>query len=472
MPLLWFVLIYLAVSMAIGLAAARRVHSTTDYTVAGRSLPLPMVVATTFATWFGSETVLGIPATFISSGLGGTVEDPWGAGLCLVLVGLFFARRLYRMSLLTVGDFYRQRYGKTVEVVCSTASIVSYLGWVAAQVTALGLVFSLLTEGQITETQGALIGMGVVLLYTVFGGMWSVALTDAVQMTVIVVGLALIAVTAGRMAGGPAAVVVHAADAGLLRFLPAPTFHDISFFIGAGVTIMLGSIPQQDVFQRVMSARDESTAAIGPVVGGVAYMAFSLVPMFIVACALVLGSGAAAGDPEAVLTSLVLERMPRFAQVMFFGALLSAIMSTASATILAPSTIFVQNILKHALPGMTDRVELRLMRATVLVFSLGVLAYALAMQGATIYELVSSSYQVPLVGAFVPLAAGLYWRRANNCGAVASIVLGIGVWVLFFSTPLGGRFPSQLAGLIMATVGMLVGSIAGSRTEQPHGLSR
>ncbi|TWT77516.1 Sodium/pantothenate symporter [Posidoniimonas polymericola] len=461
--LLGFVLLYLAASVAIGLLAARKVHNTTDYAVAGRSLPLPMVVATTFATWFGSETVLGIPAIFIVSGLGGTVEDPWGAGLCLVLVGVFYARRLYRMSLLTVGDFYRRRYGRVVEVFCSAVSILSYLGWVAAQVTALGLVFEVLSGGAITGLQGSLIGMAAVLLYTLFGGMWSVALTDSLQMTVIVIGLTVIAVISGQMAGGPSVVLERVASDGLLRFLPPADFHEIVFFIGAGVTIMLGSIPQQDVFQRVTSARDEQTAAVGPVIGGLAYMAFSVVPMFIVASALIISpEGAAAHletDPEKILPALILDRMPPFTQVLFFGALLSAIMSTASATILAPSTIFVQNIMRHLLPSMTDRQELRLMRGAVLMFSVGVLVYALAMHDKSIYELVSSSYQIPLVGAFVPLTAGLYWRRATNRGAVSSLALGVGVWILFFSTTLGGVFPSQLAGLLAAVVGMIVGSL-------------
>ena len=89
--LLTLVIIYLLVTIAIGLWAAKRVKSTADFAVAGRHLPLYMIVTTTFATWFGSETVMGIPATFIKEGLHGVVEDPFGAGFCLILVGLFFS---------------------------------------------------------------------------------------------------------------------------------------------------------------------------------------------------------------------------------------------------------------------------------------------------------------------------------------------------------------------------------------------
>lgn len=143
--LIAFIAAYLLGSIAIGLFAARRVHSTADYAVAGRSLPLYMVVATTFATWFGSELVLGVSAQFVQEGLGGVVEDPFGAGMCLVLVGLFFAYKLYKKNLITIGDYYRLRFGRTVEILCSIIIIFSYLGWVAAQVAALGLVFLMYT---------------------------------------------------------------------------------------------------------------------------------------------------------------------------------------------------------------------------------------------------------------------------------------------------------------------------------------
>ena len=190
--LLTLVIAYLLVTIAIGLVAAKRVKTSADFAIAGRHLPLAMIVTTTFATWFGSETVLGIPAKFVNSGLGGVVEDPFGAGSCLILVGLFFAAKLYRMSLLTISDYYRERYGRSVEILCSIIIMVSYLGWVSAQVTALGLVFNLLSGGVISMPVGMVIGVVSILAYTLFGGMWSVAITDFIQMIILVVGLAAI----------------------------------------------------------------------------------------------------------------------------------------------------------------------------------------------------------------------------------------------------------------------------------------
>jgi len=471
--LLTLVLLYLLVTIAIGLWAAKRVKTTADFAIAGRHLPLVMIVTTTFATWFGSETVLGIPAKFVQGGLSGVVEDPFGAGTCLILVGLFFASKLYKMTLLTISDYYRERYGRAVEVVCSLIIILSYLGWVSAQVTALGLVFNLLSDGAISVPLGMVLGTASILAYTLFGGMWSVAVTDFIQMIILVVGLSIIAGFASDLAGGSDKVLALAVSKDLFKFWPEPSFKQIAFFIAAAMTMMLGSIPQQDVFQRVMSAKNVGAATKGPVIGGVCYILFAFVPMFLVVSALIIMPETAAAlikdDPQKVIPTLVMTKMPFAMQVIFFGALLSALKSTASATLLAPSVTFVENIWRQFYPRVSDRQELMTMRIAVLLFSACVCTYAIASQGTPIYDMVSGAYQITLVGAFVPLLAGLYWSRATTQGAVFSIVLGVLTWLLFMLTPAGEAFPAQLAGFLMAALGMVLGSLGPQSLKNHQG---
>jgi Na+/proline symporter len=333
-------------------------------------------------------------------------------------------------------------------------------------------VFNLLSGGAISTPVGMVIGVVSILAYTLFGGMWSVAVTDFIQMIILVVGLSLIAVFAADMAGGAGKVIDFATSKDLFNFWPEPTFTDIAFFLAAAVTIMFGSIPQQDVFQRVMSANSEGAARKGAVIGGVCYILFAFVPMFIVASALLVMPEKATellkDDPQKVMPTLVMEQMPFVMQVLFFGALLSAIKSTASATLLAPSVTFTENIWRQVRPHTSDHQQLRTMRITVLVFSLFVLAYAIYMQGTSIYEMVSGAYQVTLVGAFIPLVFGLYWKRATTQGAVFAIVLGLVTWGLFLVTPTGEVFPAQLAGLIAALVGMIVGSVGPQAIRNSH----
>ena len=471
--LLTLVIAYLLVTIAIGLVAAKRVKTSADFAIAGRHLPLAMIVTTTFATWFGAETVLGIPAKFVNSGLNGVVEDPFGAGSCLILVGLFFAGKLYRMNLLTISDYYRERYGRSVEVICSIIIMVSYLGWVSAQVTALGLVFNLLSGGVISMPWGMTIGVVSVLAYTLFGGMWSVAITDFMQMIILVVGLAVLAVYAGDQAGGADKVIALAVSQDLFKFLPEPNMKDILFFLAAAITIMFGSIPQQDVFQRVMSANSLNAATKGPIIGGICYILFAFVPMFLVVSALIIMPEQAAQliqeDPQKVLPTLVMTQMPFVMQVLFFGALLSAIKSCASATLLAPSVTFTENIWRQFFPHQGDKQSLLAMRVTVLVFSALVLLYAIQMQGSSIYEMVSGAYQVTLVGAFIPLLFGLYWAKATTQGAIFSIALGLSTWFLLLMTPAGEEFPAQLAGVLASLAGMLIGSLAPQVMKNKHG---
>ena len=464
--LIWFVMLYLLISIGIGLYAATRVHSAKDYAVAGRSLPLYIVTATVFATWFGSETVLGTSATFLQNGLRGIVADPFGASLCLVLVGLFFARKLYRMNLLTIGDYYRQRYGRTVELLTSLAIVASYLGWVAAQITALGMVFSLLSHGSISAHDGMIIGAGIVLVYTLFGGMWSVALTDFFQMIIIVVGMLYIGWVVSGYAGGAGNVVSHAQAAGKFEFWPKLETRDILAFIAAWVTMMFGSIPQQDVFQRVMSAKSENIAVTGAVLGGSLYFLFAFIPIFLAYSALLIDPASVNAllgtDPQHILPDLILNHTPVFAQVMFFGALLSAIMSTASGTLLAPSVTFTENIIKPFIGHLSDRHLLWAMRAVVVGFACIVTVFALN-SNASIYKMVENAYKVTLVAAFVPLVFGLYWKRANTQGALFAIALGVSSWLLLEIFHPDGLWPPQLFGLLMSWAGMLVGSLLRSK---------
>lgn len=459
--ILIFVFAYMALSIAIGLFAVRYVSTSTDYVVAGRSLPIYMTIATVFATWFGSEAVLGIPATFIEEGMLGIIADPFGAGMCLILVGLFFARPLYRMKLLTIGNYYRNKYGRTVEALVSSCICLSYLGWVSAQIVAMGLVMSILSYGEISAAQGMAIGIVVVLVYTVFGGMWSVALTDFVQMIVILFGLGLVALYVADHSGGVTPVINHALENDKLRFWPEWSTVGLLGFIAAWVTIGLGSIPQQDVFQRVMSSKDENVAVRGTVIGGMMYVVFAFVPIYLAYSALLIDpvtvQGQMADDSQLVLPSLILNHTPLWVQIIFFGALLSAIMSTASATMLAPSVTFAENIVRPFFPNLTDKQNLLLIRCSVVLFAGGILVFAMNSES-SIFEMVENAYKVTLAGAFVPLVAGLYWKRANTGGALASIALGLTTWIALELIAPEGVMPPQLGGLIGATIGMIAGS--------------
>jgi solute:Na+ symporter, SSS family len=477
--LIFAIVLYMVATITIGLYASSMIHSSKDFMVAGRSLPLYMNFACVFATWFGAETLLSISATFTRDGIVGISGDPFGAAMCLMLVALFFARAFYRMELLTIGDFYHKRYGKVVEIITSLAITASYLGWTSAQLTALGLVIWVLGGGIVTLTQAILIGAVIVTLYTMFGGMWSIALTDLVQTAAIVAGLLIVAYFIGNQAGGFNHVIEHAQAAGKFQVFPDAVGKEWHIgakewlaFIAAFLTFGLGSIPQQDVFQRVTSAKNENTAVHGTLLGGTFYFIFAFVPMYIAYSAVVLDESYlelfASEDTrviQRILPDLILQKTPIWTQILFFGALLSAILSTASGAILAPSSLFTENVLQPLLKHLDDKTFLWVIRSVLVMFSVAATTIALN-STSTMYEMVQNAYKVTLVGAFIPLAMGLYWKKSTTQGALTSIVLGIGTWLAFeFTLPEASEHmwaivPPQLFGLLAAFVGMITGSLA------------
>ena len=461
--LIWFVSLYLLVTIGIGIFVSSRVKNTNDYAVAGRNLPLPVVTATVFATWFGAEAIFGVSSTFVKEGLNGVVADPFGSSLCLIIAGIFFSSKLYKLNIITLGDFYRARYNRTIEVLTTIAIVISYLGWVAAQIKALGLIFNLITHQFISEELGMVIGIIIVLTFTVFGGMLSVAVLDFIQMIVVIGGLLYIAYAISLLTGGVIPVIESASINHKLDFFPKGNIWTWITFFGTWITMMLGSVPQQDVFQRVTSAKSAKVALYGSILGASIYFIFTFVPMFIAYSATLIDpeyfNGLVNTNSQHVLPMLVLNYTPLFAQVIFFGAVLSAIMSCSSATLLAPSISFAENIVKAYFPKISDKDLLKIMRITLVCFSAFVLLYALS-SNLSIFGMVESAYKITLAGAFVPLVFGAFWKKANSQGALMAIIGGIGSW-LFVELFLGDNalIPAQLIGLGNSIIGMIVGSL-------------
>ncbi|MFN3814355.1 MAG: sodium:solute symporter family protein, partial [Aquificaceae bacterium] len=375
-----------------------------------------------FATWFGSETVLGASSKMAKDGLYGVIEDPFGASLCLFLIGLFFAKPLYRMNLLTFGDFYRVVYGRRVEVLASIILALSYLGWVAAQIVAMGIVLSIALS--IPKYAGMVIGFSVVLLYTFWGGMWAVSLTDFLQTLMILFGLTF---TLYEVSQGFSQLIptFSLQPKEFYRFFPEMNLHDIVLYISAWITIGLGSIPQQDVFQRIMSARSERVAVLSSLTAGFMYLTVAMIPLALAIFAKNYYSKEV--DTQMLLPRLVAEHTSFFTQVLFFGALLSAIMSTASGAILAPAAVLSENLIKPIFKSMSDRTFLWITRVCILVVSSVSLVFAFL--GESIYELVGSSSALSLVSLLVPLTAGLYFKGSNSISATVSMVCGLFVWL-------------------------------------------
>lgn len=449
--LLGFIIFYLLITIGIGWWASTRVHSTKDFVVAGRQLPLLLAACASFATWFGSETLMGASAEFVEGGLIGVVEDPFGAALCLILVGAFYARKLYRLNILTFCDFFKIRFSKTAEFLSAFLIVPSYFGWIAAQLVAMAIILQTLT--QIPFLYGIIICTVVVIIYTYIGGMWAVSITDFVQTIMIIIGLLALLWQINGLAGGVEKVIASTPK-GFFKFTPEPNLTSIVGYFAAWITIGLGSIPQQDVFQRVMAAKSERTSEYACYLAGIMYLTIGFIPLYIGLCAKNLYPELLQGDPQMLLPQMVLQHTSKFLQILFFGALMSAILSTTSGAVLAPATIIGENLIKPHIKNLPDLRLLQIMRFSVV----GVAVASALMTGwnTNIYELVGLSSAFSLVSLFVPLTAGLYWKKASNLGALLSISTGMAVWIV--CEIIGTEIPSLIWGLLASILGMLVGS--------------
>jgi SSS family transporter len=421
--------------------------------LAGRSLPITLSSAALFATWFGSETVFGASSEFLKGGLYSVIEDPFGAALCLVLFGLFFARKLYGMNLLTLGDFFKVRFGRRTEFVASIFLAPPYVGYIAAQLVAMGLILNAVTG--LAVWQGVVISAFVVTFYTYIGGMWAISVTDFFQSILTITGLLVLAAILAREAGG-VGTVLREVPTQNFKFFPGTNFKEIVLYFAAWSVLGLGSIPSQDVFQRVTSSNSATTAVRSCFIAAFLYLTVAMLPLFISLCTKHLYPGQT-GDSQMALPRMVLAHTGLPIQILFFGSLLSAIMSTTSSAILAPAAIFSENIVRPlAKHHFTDHQMLTLTRISVLLFA--ALATAMACLRSNIYHLVGESSILSLVSLFVPLVLGMYWKKASSAGALLSMVSGITVWMVFEFQKT--TWPSLVPALLVSLLAMIAGTYA------------
>lgn len=452
--LIFSICLYLLLNLAVGLWASRRIHTTEDFVLAGRKLPMALATMVTFATWFGSETMMGAPSHFLEGGFLNVIEEPFGAALCLVLVGVFFAKTFYRWNIITFCDFFLIRFGRASEFVSAVMIIPSYFGWVAAQFVAMGIVGQVIFG--LPLSTGIWIGALLVMFYTFMGGMWSLSITDFLHNIILILGLIVVAVILFTKAGGITPVTSQQ-PAAFFRVIPKEmTFQSYAEYIAAWITIGLGSIPQQDVFQRIMASKDANTAVKSSILAGCLYLTVAMLPLFIALAAKTLYPTLLQEDMSLIIPNMVLQHAPLWIQILFFGALISALLSTSSGAILAPAVVIGENLIKPNWKAITDRQLLTVIRLGITLVTFICIWMANVRQDIT--ELVVESSGVSLVSLFVPLSFGLYWKKANAIGGMASMILGMAAWLLtafVWKT----TFPPILFGLFASLLGMISGSL-------------
>ncbi len=422
-PVLYGIMVYVLVQLAIGLLVSRHIKSEADYLLAGRSLGLGFATFSIFATWFGAETVVGAAGSIYENGLSGGAADPFGYAACLILMGLFFAIPLYRRGLTTLGDLFRQRYSPMVERLAVLLIVPTSIMWAAAQIRAFGQVVSSASGSTIEVEAGILIATAVVIIYTVYGGLLADVMTDFIQGIALILGLVVLAWVVIDAAGGVQVAASHIRPE-QLHFFGGPDQPLLATLEKWAIPIT-GSVVAQELIARILATRSPQTAQRAALLGGGIYLAIGMIPVFLG----LIGARLLPGldEPEQLLPRLAAEHLPTLLYIIFAGALISAILSTVDSALLAASALVEHNLIVPLRPQLGERARVRLARGGVALF--GIVAYVLALQAASIYELVVQASALAGAGIFVVVMFGLFTRFGGPRAALTALLVGLGTWV-------------------------------------------
>lgn len=456
--------VYMLLTLVVGIWAGSGVESGEDFMVAGRTMPRWLCTFTLFATWFGGGTCLGAAGKVYQHGLAGAIVDPLGAALCLLLSAAFFFRAMRRFRFVTVSDFFRARFGPRTEFLASLCMVPAYVGWIASQIVAFAFVIKAITS--LSQEVAIVTGAVIVLVYTALGGMWAVAVTDFFQALVLIFGLVMLLPAAWDAAGGWEKIVVRL-PAAHKAFLPAGNFKAWLWFLHSWVVIGLGDLPSQGLMSRAMSAEDDGAASQSGYAAAFLYVTVGLVPVTLGMLGVILVPQI--GDPEHILLEVAQMLLSPLLMAVFAGALISALMSSADSALLAVASIMVENLIRPMKGELSPRQSLSYCRWCVLLAA--ILATVLALKFQKVFVLMVAASATGLAALMAPFVAGLYWKRANGPGAVASIVAGIAAWIVFevagAGAPPESWYPTDLMAAGVSILALVVVSLATAESSPP-----
>lgn len=425
-------LIYLFVMIRIGQLAQRRIHNVEDYVLAGRTLNTGLVTIAMIATWFGAESLMTTTDEVSQLGVRGGMLDPLGIALCLLLAGLFVAKPLWRSGLMTIPDFFRQRYGRGAETLSALVLVPSYFGWIAAQYLALGIILQQFF--QVPLSLGVVSIAVLATSYSLMGGMWSVMWTDTLQLAFICLGLMILgaeilwSLGQGSIMAGASALWFETPTARWRIDGDGKSLEPLMAALSALAIGSLGNLPIQDLMQRICASNSAQTACRGCILGGIGYLSVGLLPMM---------AGLAASriltdvPSEGVLMQMAVHLLNPLLLLLFLLAVVSAVLSTVVSAVLAPASVLAQNLVqpmidRWALPH-SDARALAIQRGSAIAIVIA--SVALALSGSDAYSLVEASYSLSFVSLFAPFVVGLYCSRLPAVAAWGSIAAGVGSWL-------------------------------------------
>ncbi len=426
--------IFLIGIILVGKIASKRVESSDDYMIAGRGAPLYLIVGTLFATFWGGGTIIGATGAAYTEGIFGVVEDPFAAGLALMILGVFFVGTLRKLKIMSIGELYCKRFGTIASYFASALMIPTYLIWTAVQLLAIGKIVNVLFG--IPFIVGFLIATIVVIVFTFMGGLVAVVWTDAIQMVIIFIGLIAILVVGFKAAGGVAVVMDHAPE-NYWNILPRHnSIGSWISYVAMWAGMALGNIPSPDLAQRAFMAKDEKTAKHGMLIAGGLYWTLGFIPIIIALIGItlvsngVLDASVMSEDSELLITVMAKQLFGPVGLGIFVASLIAAILSSASTSLFATAVLFSNDIYKPLTANNKAAKKDMLVITRTFVIIVGILSALIGLSTDRIYDLTIFAFTLQFGVLFFPFIFALKSKKANTYGIIAGMCGGVLVNVI------------------------------------------
>jgi SSS family solute:Na+ symporter len=455
--------IYVVIMIAIGIYASRATTSVTDFVVAGRQLPIWLCSVSVFATWFGSGIMMGAATSAYDRDFLAMIAEPFGSGLALLITGLFFARIYRRTRRLTWVEFFEARYGKIAGVFGSIADIASAVIWLGGVLFTFGVLAESLMG--VPMAVGILGGILVIVVYTMIGGMLAVALTDFVQMIVLVIGLVVLSFVVLDDVGGWSVISAQLPEH-TLRFIPLE--HSLTNwmdYIHVWMALGIAGIAANTIIQRALSARSESVAQNSFFIAAFGYIIIGSLPLMLGLIASVTMPGLE--DSNAVLADIAIEHLHPVMVVVFVGAILSAIMSTSDSILLSSASVISTNLLPLVVKNPSSKLRLQVARYSIPFTA--VAASYIAFGAEKVVAVLVLSIAPLLAMTIVPFVLCFWWDKANRYGALAGIFGGLIGWLVALN--LETEIPADLIGFGVSLVAMITVALLTQKVCPPKPLT-
>jgi solute:Na+ symporter, SSS family len=404
----------------VGYVVSKKIKTDDDYFLAGRSLGPFLGTFSIFATWFGAESCIGTSGHVLREGISGTHADPFGYTICIMLMATFFARVLWNKQITTLPDLFRKRFSPSAEKLAALIMIPSSLVWAGAQIRAFGQIIHVTSDFNVTIA--VTVAAGVVIIYTMFGGLLADAYNDLIQGICIIIGLGILLAVLVMELGGPAAAWAQVKPA------------DLDFFKLEGGSWMsrwemwlvpiLGSLMSQELVSRVSASRSAKVAVNSAWRAAGIYLLVGLIPIGVGLLGHVYHPNLA--ETDSIMPLLAKQHLNVFLYVIFVGALVAAILSTVDSTLLAVSALATHNLLYAHYPNLTDKRKVLIARVGVMIS--GLIAYGITFSSESVTGLVETASSLGGPTILVMVCFALFTKMGNHISALVAMTTSIVVW--------------------------------------------